>query len=97
VARHAIAADMSRASVRRAEAPDSVHIGCRDDGSVTVVVRDASMAPALAVRWSLEAACALRGERAALWQVTLNGHTVFRRGGPPLDRPPPPGRLSFAC
>jgi hypothetical protein len=74
-----------------------VQVRCHD-GAVFVIVRDASLAPAEAIRCSLETAYALRGERAALRRVSLNGRTVFERpaaapsaGGGPLDR------LCFAC
>jgi hypothetical protein len=78
-------------------AREAVHVRCQADGSVAVVVRDATLQPALAVRWSLETAYALRGEHAALHRVTLNGRTVYLRGAAPAAPPAAAAGLCFAC
>ena len=78
-------------------ARESVQVRCHD-GAVFVIVRDASLAPAEAIRCSLETAYALRGERAALRRVSLNGRTVFERpAAAPSAGGGPPDRLCFAC
>lgn len=78
-------------------AREFVHVRCRD-GAVFVIVRDAGLSPAAAIRCSLETAYALRGERAALRRVSLNGRTVFERPeAAPSTAAGPPGRLCFAC
>lgn len=81
-----------------ARAPrESVQVHC-SDGAVFVTVRDAGLAPADAIRCSLETAYALRGERAALRRVSLNGRTVYQRpGAVPGGGGGPPERLCFAC
>lgn len=78
-------------------AREAVHVRCQADGSVAVVVRDAALPPALAVRWSLETAYALRGEHAALQRVTLNGRTVYLRGATQSEPPAAAAGLCFAC
>jgi len=76
--------------------PESVQVRCHD-GAVDVIVRDAGLAPADAIRCSLETAYALRGERAALRRVSLNGRTVFERAAASSAERDAAGRLCFAC
>ena len=78
-------------------AREAVHVRCRPDGSVAVVVRDTALEPALAVRWSLATAYALRGEHAALQRVTLNGCTVYQRAAAPGAPRSAADGLCFAC
>ena len=75
---------------------ESVQVRCHD-GAVDVIVRDAGLAPADAIRCSLETAYALRGERAALRRVSLNGRTVFERAAASGAERDAAGRLCFAC
>jgi hypothetical protein len=81
----------------RGVAREAVHVRCRPDGSVAVVVRDTALEPALAVRWSLATAYVLRGEHAALQRVTLNGRTVYQRAAAPGAPHAAADRLCFAC
>jgi hypothetical protein len=70
--------------------------------AVTIVVRDAGLSPEKALHCAFATARELIGEGAALYQLTLNGRTVYQRSdvganGPTHEFEQPESLLAFAC
>ena len=77
--------------------PDSVNVFVRG-AAVSITVRDPAMSAHEAVRCGFETARRLTGQRAALQQLTLNGHTLYQNSdAPALEQARPGPVLVFAC